>query len=70
MADLRQRRLIEVHGSALIVRNRFALEAFAQGLHPAIPREASSTANRAGRPRFRGTLPRGVTEITAGRRLN
>lgn len=70
MADLRQRRLIDLHGPALIITNRFALEAFAQGLHPATPREASSTANRAGRPRFPGTFPRGVTEITAGRRLN
>ncbi len=67
MADLRQRRLIDVHGSALTIRNRLALEAFAQGMHRATPRETSSTANRAGRPRFPGTLPRGVTEIAAGR---
>ena len=70
MAELRQRRLIDLHGSALIITNRFALESFAQGLHPATPREASSTANRAGRRRFPGTLARGVTEITAGRRPN
>ncbi len=70
MADLRQRRLIDLHGSAVIIANRFALESFARGLHQATPREASSTANRAGRSRFPGALPRGVTEITAGRRLN
>lgn len=64
MADLRQRRLIDLHGSALFITNRFALNAFARGLHQATP------VNRAGRPRFPGSLPRGVTEITAGRRLN
>jgi CRP/FNR family transcriptional regulator, cyclic AMP receptor protein len=68
MADLRQRRLINQDGSALIITNRFALESFAQGLHQGTPREASATVNRAGRAGFPGTLPRGVTEITAGRR--
>ena len=70
MGDLRRRRLIELRGSALTITNRFALVAFAQGLHQATPRETSSTANPAGRPRFPGTLSRGVTEITAGRRLH
>jgi CRP/FNR family cyclic AMP-dependent transcriptional regulator len=69
MADLRQRGLIDLRGSALTITNRFALEAFAQGLHQAMPRQTSPTANRAGRPRVPGTLSRGVTEITAGRRL-
>lgn len=70
MADLRRRQLIDLDGSALIITNRFALESFAQGLHPATPREASSTPYRAGRPRVPGPLARGVTEITAGRHLH
>jgi len=70
MADLRQRQLIDLDGSALMITNRFALKSFAQGAHQATPREASSTGNLAGRPGFSGTLPRGVTAITAGRRPN
>lgn len=70
MADLRKRQLIDPDGSALVITNRFALESFALGLHEATPREVSSSANRAGRRGFPRPLPRGVTEITAGRRLN
>ncbi len=62
MADLRERRLIEAHGSAVVIKNRLALDAFAQGLHQATPSLAKPR-----RPRFSGTHPRGVTEITAGR---
>ncbi len=70
MADLRQRQLIDLQGTELMIRNRFALEAFAQGLQQTMPREAVSPVDRAGRRRPSGTVPRGVTEITAGRRLN
>jgi CRP/FNR family cyclic AMP-dependent transcriptional regulator len=63
MAGLRLRRLIDVHGSAVVIRSRFALEAFAQGLHEAVPPEA----NRARPPRFLASHPRAVTEISAGR---
>ncbi|MGA8162716.1 MAG: Crp/Fnr family transcriptional regulator [Acidobacteriaceae bacterium] len=70
MTDLRQRGLIDLRGSALIITNRFALKAFAEGMHQTTPREASSTVDRAGRPGFPRSLPRGVTEITAGRHLN
>lgn len=70
MADLRERRLIHMHGSALIVTNRFALEAFAQGLHRAMPREPASEANRASRSRLTGIRSGEVTEITVRRRLN
>jgi CRP/FNR family cyclic AMP-dependent transcriptional regulator len=69
MRELRERRLIDMHGSAPIIKNRFALAAYAQGLHRALPREISSLARRAGRPRRSGTHPREVTEITAGRRV-
>ena len=44
MADLRQRGLIDLRGSALIITNRFALKAFAEGMHQATPREPSSTS--------------------------
>ena len=50
MTDLRQRRLIDLRGSALIITNRFALKAFAEGMHQTMPREASSTVDRASRP--------------------
>jgi CRP/FNR family transcriptional regulator len=63
MADLRERQLVEARGSAVVIKNRFALDAFAQGLHRATPVKAASLANRARRPRFSV----GVTEITAGR---
>jgi CRP/FNR family transcriptional regulator len=65
MAELRERELVEVHRSAVIIKNRFALDAFAQGLHRPTP----SLANRARRARFPGNLRRGVTEITAGRQV-
>lgn len=65
MTDLRDRGLIDLHGSVPIVKNRFALEAFTQGLHRAMPHESSSEANHAGRPRRSGTHTREVTEITA-----
>jgi CRP/FNR family transcriptional regulator, cyclic AMP receptor protein len=69
MAELRQRRLIKMRGSALIVTNRFALEAFARGLRSAMPPETLSLANRAGRTMLPGAHSRGVTEITAGRKV-
>jgi len=65
MAELRERRLVDVHGSAVFIRNRFALEAFAHGLHRAI--SPAVLAHRARRPRFSVTHPREVTVITAGR---
>lgn len=65
MAGLRERRLIDVDGSAVVIRSRFALEAFAKGLHEAAPPEA----NRARPSRFLGSRPRAVTEISAGRQV-
>ena len=70
MGELRERRLVDVHGTSLIIKNRFALAAYAQGLHRALPREISSLARRPGHPRRSGTHPREVTEITAGRGRN
>ncbi len=70
LAELRRQRLIDLQRAALIITNRFALESFAQGFHKAMPRQAAFTSNRAGQPSCSATLPRGVTEITAGRRLN
>jgi hypothetical protein len=68
MAELRERRLVDMHGSGLIIKSRFALAAYAQGLHRVIPiDEAGSLARRAGRPRRSGTYRGEVTEITAGR---
>jgi CRP/FNR family cyclic AMP-dependent transcriptional regulator len=69
MAELRQRRLIDLHGTALFITSRFALESFAQGLHKAMPAEDDSAANRASKRSFSDPLSR-VTEITGGRRLN
>ncbi len=69
MANLRQRGLVDMHGSAQIVTNRFALEAFARGLHRAIPHEGSSLPRRAGRPGLPSFGPREVMEITAGRQI-
>jgi Crp-like helix-turn-helix protein len=70
LAELRRRRLIDLHGAAPIITNRFALESFAQGLHNAMHREVTSAANRATQAGFSGPLPRGATAITARRRLN
>jgi CRP/FNR family transcriptional regulator len=68
MAELRERRLVDMHGSGLMIKSRFALAAYAQGLHRVIPiDEAGSLARRAGRPRRSGTYRGEVTEITAGR---
>jgi CRP/FNR family cyclic AMP-dependent transcriptional regulator len=69
MGELRERRLIEVHGTALTIKSRFALAAYAQGLHRGMPHEISSPARRAGRPRRSGTYTREVTEITSGRQV-
>jgi len=69
MGELRERRLVDMRGSLLVINNRFALAAYAQGLHRAMPPETSSLGRRPVRPRRSGTYRREVTEITAGRRL-
>jgi CRP/FNR family cyclic AMP-dependent transcriptional regulator len=65
MTDLRQRRLIHMHGAAITITSRFALESFAQGLHRAMP--APSRTIGLSRARLPGIHRREVTEITAGR---
>jgi CRP/FNR family cyclic AMP-dependent transcriptional regulator len=69
MGELRERGLIDLQGSALIIKSRFALAAYAQGLHGATPPDVSALVRRAGRPRRSGTHPTEVTEITAGRKV-
>jgi CRP/FNR family transcriptional regulator, cyclic AMP receptor protein len=69
MTYLRRRGLIDVQDSALIVTNRFALGAFAKGLHRAVRPECDPLPRGPGRPRLPGIGSRKVTEITAGRKF-
>lgn len=49
-ADLKQRELIDIHGSVVIISNRFALEDYAHRPHPALDAAARSQSGRVGRP--------------------
>ncbi|MGD0368768.1 MAG: Crp/Fnr family transcriptional regulator [Acidobacteriaceae bacterium] len=65
VADLRQRCLIDVHGSTLFVTNRFALEAYARVSAPDPLHAAVSRANRLSPLRMTGIPSRVAMEMSS-----
>lgn len=63
MAELRQRRLIDVYSSSLFITNRFALEAYAGVLNPSPLDTASARAKRLSHVRGEGIPSRTVMEM-------
>jgi CRP/FNR family cyclic AMP-dependent transcriptional regulator len=72
IAELRRRRLIDVHSSSLFVTNRFALEAYAGVLSPSPLDAASARAKRLSHARGQAIPSRTVIEMRsrANRDLN
>jgi len=68
IAELRRRRLIEVHRSSVFVTNRFALEAYARVLIPSPLHAASARASRLGQSRGESAPSRTAMEM--GSRAN
>lgn len=63
IAELRRRRLIDVHSSSLFVTNRFALEAYAGVLSPSPLDAAAARAKRLSHARGKGIPSRTIMEM-------